>query len=199
MLDVARSRTSVRLPVGNLARFELDRPWAQIRFGPHEVDFGVVNDLTRELYVRSGDHVYAVSQSLAAAVPGTAAKLLAHRLFGPDEVPIAFTLGKFSLRHDGTRWLLDPHDPGLSQDDLVRWVEQWRHASSVVTQPSANAAVTETVAIELRDTRKIAVGVVARVPELVLLRDDEALQYHLPAHLAAPLLSSPGASSTRAP
>lgn len=196
LLDIARLRATVRLRADDLARFELDKPWAQIRFDQHVVEFGATNQLTQELYLRSGDHVYAVPPRLAAAIPGNVSSWLAHRVLGADEQPIAFEFARFSLRHDGTRWQLAPNDPGLSQDDLMRWVEQWRSASSVVTQPASASTRSESVAIELRDARKIILDVVARTPDLVLLRHDEKLQYHLPAGLAATLLTSPSAAVT---
>jgi hypothetical protein len=194
ILELVQLRPSTRLPAVDLARFELDQPWAQIRFDRHAIDFGALNELTRELYLRSAEHVYVVPQRLAAAVPSNAAKLLAHRMFGPQEAPVAFTLATFSLRHDGTHWQLDPPDPGLSQDDLVRWVERWRHAGSVVTQPGSGREAAERISVELRDARKIEFAVLARTPDLVLLRNDEAVQYHLPAHFAQTLLTSPSAA-----
>ena len=193
VLDVARFRAMQRMAADDVARFELDRPWAQIRFDRYTVEFGTTNALTQELYLRSGEHVYAVPSRLAAAVPANAAKLLAHRLFAPDEHPVAFELKNFSLRHDGVRWVLDPHDPGLSQDDLIRWVERWRIASSVATEPARPAPHAESVKIALRGERTVVLGVLARAPDLVLVRNDELLQYHLPTH-AASLLDAPNAS-----
>jgi hypothetical protein len=116
-------------------------------------------------------------------------------LFAVDEHPVAFLFARFSLRHDTTRWHLAPNDPRLSQDDLVRWVEQWRLASSVVTQPGSAPGGAESITIELRDTRKIMLSVLAHSPDLILLRHDELLQYHLPARLAPILLTPPGATS----
>ena len=195
MLDIARLRASARIRADDLARFALDKPWAQIRFNQHAVDFGSVNQLTQELYLRSGEYVYAVPQRFAAAVPGNVAKLLAHRLFAADEQPVAFQFKHFSLRHDATRWQLAPPNPELSQDDLVRWVDEWRFASSIVTQLGTAAGSTDSITIELRDKRKITLSVLARSPDLVLLRRDELLQYHLPARLAQILLAPPGPAS----
>ena len=142
--------------------------------------------MTQELYLRSADHVYAVPARLAAAIPGNPAKLLAHRLFAPEEQPVAFEFKDFSVRHDGVRWLLSPPDPSLSQDDLIRWVDRWRLASSVVTQPAGSKAQRgESIRIELRDARTIVLGIHERTPDLVLLREDELLQYHFAASQAA--------------
>ena len=198
ILDVARFRGMQRMGADDLGRFELDKPWAQIRFTGPAVDFGTTNSVTQELYLRSGEHVYAVPSRLAAAVSGNAAKLLAHRLFAADEQPVSFELKKFSVRHDGVRWLLTPPDPSLSQDDFIRWVDRWRLASSVVTQPAGSKKQRgESIRIELRDARTIVLGIHERSPDLVLLREDELLQYHFAASQAAALLAAPNASGVK--
>ncbi len=197
VLDVARLRSSTRMAAGDRARFELDKPWASIRFDQHVVGFGTTNALTQELYLASGEYVYAVSARFAAAVPAIPAKLLAHRMFAADEMPRAIGLERFALRHDGTRWQLEPADPGLSQDDLVRWVDQWRLASSVSTQPSTAGQWFERITVELSDGRAIMFAVTQRTPDLVLVREDEALAYHLPARLAEILLAPPNAPAAQ--
>jgi hypothetical protein len=203
LLDLARARSAQRMAATELARFELDNPWARIRFGAHAFEFGMSNPLTEELYVRSGEHVYVVPIRLAANVPADASKLLSHRLFGPEERPVAFRLAEFRVRHDNGRWDLLPAANDVSQDDLARWVDHWRLASSLVSQPSAQeweqaSAGKPTIAIRLQDGREIAVAVRARMPYLVLVRSDEGLEYHLPAKLADVLLARPDADAGNA-
>jgi len=194
ILDLARLRVQTPLAAGDRARFELDKPWATIGFDGHAVEFGATNVLTQELYLASGERVYAVPARLAAAVPSVPAKLLAHRLLGADEIPIAVRTPRYSVVQDNARWRLDPDDPGLSQDDLVRWIDQWRHAGSVITQPASDAASEERIEVELRGGRTITFTVVQRSPDLVLLRSDESLAYHLPAQIGAALLTRPNAA-----
>ena len=196
LLDLTRLETPLRFPTDDLARYALDKPWARVRFNQHVVEFGMTNTVTQELYAKNGEYVYAIPARLAGAIPASAAKLLAHRLFGADEIPIAFRLSRFSLRHDGVRWQLEPPDPGLSQDDLVRWVEQWRLASSLTTQPGARPTAGDSAVVQLRDGRSITFTVVARVPNLVLHRDDEGLEYHFPSRMETFFLASPNVAAS---
>jgi len=202
VLDLARFRAQTRLTAGDRARFELDQPWASIRYGEHRVEFGATSTLTQELYLASGEHVYAVPARLAAAIPAVPAKLLAHRLLGADEIPRSVRTARFAVVHDGNRWRLDPADPGLSQDDLVRWIELWKFAGSTLTQPATGTSTEESIAVVLRDGRTINFGVAQRIPDLVLVRSDEALAYHLPVKVGETLLAapnSPAALSTGKP
>ena len=197
VLDVARVRTGEHVSASDLARFELDRPWARMRFDHHGIAFGMSNAMTHELYVQSAEQVFAVPARLAANVPADVSKLLAHRLFAPDEHPVAFRLGRFAVREDAGRWRLDPGPAGSSQDDLLQWVDSWRLASSIITQLQSAAGAQRTIEIDLRGGRTVAVGVVATAPDLVLRREDERLDYHFPSRLAAVLLAPPGVAGDR--
>lgn len=198
VLDLSRLGAPNKLAAVDLGRYGLDQPWARLRFGSHALEFGSTNTVTEELYVRSGDAVYAIPARHARAIPATAASLIAHRMFAADETLAAVELPAFSLRHDGTRWQMNPPDPGLSQDDLVRWTEQWRYASSITTRPGEPVGRADAV-VELRDGRRIEFGIKARTPELVLHRRDEGLDYHFNPRMAALLLSSPSAAANQKP
>ena len=197
VLDLARARAGQQIAAADLARFELDQPWARVRFDHHGIDFGMSNALTRELYVKSGEHVFTVPARLAANVPADVSKLLAHRLFAPDEQPVSFSLGGFGVREEAGRWRLQPGSAVISQDDLLQWVESWRLASSIITQPQTTAPAQRTIEIGLRDGRTLAVGVIASAPDLVLRRNDERLDYHFPSRLAGVLLTAPGATGDK--
>jgi hypothetical protein len=194
VLDLSRLRAMNRLPAEGLDRYGLDQPWARVRFESHLLEFGNTNTVTEEIYVKSGDAVYAVPARTATAIPGTPGRLIAHRMFAATEVPVSIAMRASSLRHDGTRWQITPPVEGISQDDLIRWIEHWRHASSVTTQPAPTSSTTDVV-IELRDGRKIEIGIKTRTPDLVLHRRDEGLDYHFNAGMAAMLLTAPASDA----
>lgn len=196
VLDLSRLGANNKLAADDLAKYGLNQPWARVRFGTHTLEFGNTNTVTEEFYVRSDGVIYAVPARNAGAIPSTPGKLIAHRMLAPEETLAAVEMPTFSVRHDGTRWQMTPPDPGLSQDDLVRWVEQWRYASSVITQPGEPAAGTD-VTLTLRDGRTIELSIKARSPELVLHRRDEGLDYHFNARMAPLMLASPAAAANQ--
>jgi hypothetical protein len=197
VLDFGRVKTIQRMPAADLDRFQLDKPWARVRFDHHAVELGMSNPLTQELYVRSGEYVYALPARYAGNIPADASKLLAHRLFGDDEQPVAFRLERFSVREQGGRWQLEPGGAAASQDDLLRWVDHWRLASSIITQPQTDARAREAIEVDLRDGRTIRFRVTATTPDFVLRREDERLEYHFPSRLAGVLLASPDARADK--
>jgi hypothetical protein len=199
ILDIGRVKTAQRMPASDLGRFELDKPWARVRFDSHAIEFGMSNPLTQELYVRSGEHVYALPARYAANIPGAASKLLAHRLFGGDEQPVAFRLERFSVRKQDDRWQLEPGGAAASQDDLLRWVDHWRLASSIITQPQTDARAQGSIEVDLRDGRTLRFRITAMNPDFVLRREDERLEYHFPSGLAGVLLARPDALADKKP
>lgn len=198
VLELSRVRAGNRLPAESLERYGLDQPWARLQFENHILEFGNTNTVTEEIYVKSGDAVYTVPARVATAIPGTPGRLIAHRMFAAAELPTAIILRNFGVRHDGERWSLIPSGDDISQDDLIRWVEQWRYASSVTTQPAPPHTASDVV-ITLRDGRTIDFGIKARTPDLVLHRRDEGLDYHFNAGIAAMLLTPPGAEQPAKP
>jgi hypothetical protein len=194
LLEIAQARSAHRYPAGDLGRFELAQPQARLTLGKQSFSFGMVSPVTREQYVLAGDAVYAVSPRFGSALPASAADLASLRLLGPDEVPVRFEAGTFTVSQRDGSWRLTPDGSGLSQDDFVRWVEAWRHATAVGVElhPSYKPSADD-VKITLKDGRAIVVGVLARAPEVTLVRTDEKLKYTFRGAVGQRLLAPPGA------
>jgi hypothetical protein len=87
-----------------------------------------------------------------------------------------------------------PRDNELSQDDVLRWVEGWKLAAGLRAEPYEGRAPTAHITVELRDGRRIAIGVAELEGEIVFTRYDEHMRYHFFANSARRLLAPPGAS-----
>jgi hypothetical protein len=146
----------------------------------------------------AGDAIYALPARYGAALPESAVLMASRQLFGPNEAPERIVLGDFSVEQRDGRWTLTPGTGELSQDDLIRWVEEWRFASALRVEPSAPARTRDEIRIHLKGGGGFTLGVVAREPELVLARSDEKLQYRFGATIAKRLLSPPAARDERA-
>src|SRR5262245_12521477 len=131
LLAIAEAKSPVRLAATDLARFELERPTARLTIDAQSFDFGMVNDGSRAPYVLTGRAVYTVSPRYGAALPATPGDLIARQLLGNNEVPVRVQLSEFTIASDAGKWVLTPATGDLSQDDLQRWVDDWRHASAL--------------------------------------------------------------------
>lgn len=195
LLAILGARASARLAVSDLARFDLDRPAAKLVIDGQPFGFGIVNTTTREQYVLTQDAVYTIELRHGAALPADVAQFIRRRLFASDEMPVSFELADFALNSRDGKWALTPTPADLSADDINRWVDQWRQASALRVEPHDKRKPIGEIRIAFKDGKKLALGIVQRAPELVLLRPDQNLQYTFLNETAKRLLSPPGAAA----
>lgn len=194
VLAIAEAKSAHRLPATELERFELDRPVARVTLAGQTFSFGLVNAVTREQYVLSGDNVYTLHPKYGAALPARPADAANRQLFAADETPVRIELRDFTVEQRNGKWTLAPSAGAMSQEDLMRWVDEWHLASALRVEPWAKGKVLSEIRVRLKNGGSFTLGVLARQPELVLARSDEKLQYHLRAEAAKRLLSPPGAT-----
>jgi hypothetical protein len=194
LLDLVNARSREKLAATELQRFDLDQPALRVAYDDFVVAFGTTNPLSQEQYVQAGDGVYLLSGFYRSLVPERAERVLTHALFRQAEKPLGFRLKAFAVEQRDGKWQVQPA-PGKeppSQDDLNRWVDAWRLASSLLTQPAnARTAAAEWIDVRLAQGGALRLGVVQRAPQLVLLRPDEQLTFHFSEEMSERLLSSP--------
>ena len=192
LLAIMDASAAHRLPAVDRERFGLEPPQARIVVDGHPFSFGMVSEITREQYVMSGDAVYAVHPRYGAALPESAVQIASRQLFGADEAPVRIALKDFAVEQREGKWVLTPGAGDLSQDDLIRWVDEWRLASALRVEPRSAGRVRDEIRTQFKNGGGFTLGVLAREPELVLTRSDEKLQYRFRAETGKRLLSPPG-------
>jgi hypothetical protein len=196
LLDLLSAQSKVAFPAEDLARFELDRPVARLAIDDQTFAFGMANPLTGDQYVLTRDRVYLVSPVYGYGLPTQVDSMVTHMLLAEDELPTRFVFPAFRVERSEGKWVAAPRaegTDGVSQDDLVRWTEEWRLSSSLATRPATGPATGEAVRIDLQNGHTIELRVLRRSPELVLRRLDEALDFVFQADKAERLLSPPTA------
>ncbi len=191
MLTILEAQPTLRLPAADLERFDLQSPAALLTIDGVEYAFGGINTVTREQYVQRGDTVYAVALRHGAGLPANALALVRRVLLSEQEQPAAISLPEFSLSQKEGKWTLTPA-ADTSQDDLQRYVDQWRHASAAQAEPYDQRPPLSEIRITLRDGTVLEFGVLQRAPQLVLWRRDTGLQYLFLEAAGRALLSKPG-------
>lgn len=189
VLEITAAASLQRLPATDLGRFQLDQPLLRLALNNQEISFGMQNPLTGEVYAASQGNVYPIAPRYLAHALKIPADFAARALLAAEEKPAGFEFTNltFKQRDDG-KWLTAPDKPDWSQDDLNRWVDEWRHASSLLTQPYDGTPAKESLTLRLRDGKIISCKILRHEPEFVLLREDEKLQYHFPADIGKHLL-----------
>lgn len=192
VLEILSARSSQRFPSEDLARFDLDKPYAKLILEGQAFRFGALNSLTQEQYIASPEAVYLVELRYAAALPVRPEDLASRRLLAEDEAPTAFELEKFSLTQKEGKWsVLPAPNETPSQDDLNAWVKEWQHAHALHSRPGKRAKVTGQIKIKLASGKTLQLQIIQQEPEFILLRGDENIQYHFSKDIGKRLLSPP--------
>ncbi|MGQ0522948.1 MAG: DUF4340 domain-containing protein [Betaproteobacteria bacterium] len=193
LLGILDATATQRLPGQDLARFGLDSPLARLTIDGAQFDFGSVNAVTREQYVLTAGVVHAVAPRYGAALAGDVSELIARQPFPAGESPVRFAFPGFTIAQDGNRWQVMPASGDVSQDDINRWIDAWRHAHALRAEPDPGGTPLETITIQMRSGTGLALHVVQKGPEYIIARPDEKLRYHFAPEIAKRLLAPPAA------
>ena len=194
LLEILAATSKDRFPAAGLARYELNEPYARVTINQQAFAFGTVNEMSREQYVLSQGGIYPLALRYGAALPKNALQLVSRQLFAPDEAPVAFELSEFRLAEVNGKWQLTPPAADLSQDDINRWVDEWRLATALAVQPPSKGKPLATVKLKLKNGSAVAIAVLQRDPQLVLARGDQEFEYQFAGDAAKRLLAPPAAT-----
>lgn len=194
LLAILDASAAHRFAATDLARFDLDRPQARLTIDGQHFSFGTVSAVTRQQYVLAAGTVYAIEPRYGGMLPQNAEQLIKKQLFAANEAPVRFEFRDFTVVMSDGRWQVSPPSGELSQDDVQRWVDAWRHAAALRAAPDADRTPLSEIRMEFKDGRKLTLGILQREPEFVIARPDENLRYHFPAETARRLLAPPGSN-----
>ena len=191
LLELLDAASKDRFPATGLARYGLNEPYARVTINQQVFDFGAVNEMSREQYVLTQNGIFPLALRYGAALPKNAWQLVGKQLFTPDEAPVAFEIGEFKLAQQDGKWQRTPPAADLSQDDINRWVDEWRLATALAVQPSSKTKPLDTVRLKLKNGSDVTIGVLQREPQLILARSDQEFEYQFVADAAKRLLVPP--------
>ena len=195
LLAILDATSKDRLPAAGLARFDLNEPYARVTVDQQTFSFGAVNPMSREQYVLTQDGVYLVPLRYGAALPKSALQLVSRQLFAADEAPVAFEFREFSLAQQHGKWVMAPAAADMSQDDINRWIDEWRLATALAVQAADNRKPLATIKVRLASGSDLTLAVLQREPELLLARSDQPFQHQFAGETAKRLLAPPAAQS----
>lgn len=194
ILSLLAATSELALPATDLGRFELDQPRARLVADGRTYALGGINPVTGSVYLQRGGEVLLLEPRYASVVPADPQALNDKRLLAASEQPAGFTFPQFKVMQERGKWTVRPAQGELSQDDVLRWVEGWQLAAALRAEPYTGPVPSSYIAIELRDGRRVPVGVTDQDGELAFTRYDEHMRYFFFANTARRLLAPPAAS-----
>lgn len=173
---------------GDLSRYGLDRPSLRVRFNDTEIRFGHMHPLRENHYVQHGNAVHLVASRYYGQAANKYNNLIDSRLIEPGRKLTAIKLPGFSLvLKDGT-WQRQPEITELSSDLINAFIDNWQHARALQVEKATGRRATEQVVLQFDgeggQPTSLTIAVISRKPELILVRQDEGLEYRFPAETA---------------
>jgi hypothetical protein len=195
-LLATQSQGQVAATPEKLAEYGLDRPRAIVRFNDTEIRLGKEHAFDPEVYVALGDAVHLVPIHVADALTAPANDFLDARLLDDDVEVAEVRLRDFRVVRGGNgAWKRVPELKGIAADQANRFVEEWRYAQALSVRPFGGDRAIDKVTIRTGATpdknaseETLTLSILRRTPELVILREDEDLEYHFPQETADRLL-----------
>ncbi len=191
LLAVLEAKSALQYPASEAAKFELDHPATELLINDQRFAFGAINTVTREQYMLTQNQIFPLELRFAAAVPANAQALLRRSVLAPNDVPLRFEFGAFTVATDEKKWSTTPPAGELSQDDYNRWVAQWRDGSALRTEVSDARKVAAEIYITLKHGARVTLGIVRSEPELIVRRADLGLQFVFTADIGKQMMSPP--------
>jgi len=131
---------------------------------------------------------------LGYSIPTDITKLLSRKLLADHEKPVSFDFGEWRVvKNDKGAWSIQGKSPGNhdlapTPDELNTWAAEWQLASALSVAPDTAAPRGERVVIQFSNGDSATLRIVARKPEVQLLRVDENMRYQLGADAGGRLL-----------
>jgi hypothetical protein len=181
----------------DLVKLGLDPPRASVMLGSTQVDFGVSEPLGGLRYVRVGDQVHLTPDIYQYLIDADFTQFVRRQLLPAQAAIRGLRVPAFALTKTGHDWEIEPQQE-LTADRVQQLIDNWQQASALRVKGAAVTAGGERIEVLLDDPAQPLVFLItAREPELVLLRPDLGIEYHM-GDLGDSLLAFPQPATEQA-
>ena len=163
------------------AQYQLEPPRLRLTLNDTELRFGDIDPLHQRRYLRVGESLHLVADTLYPAINRGWPHFVDDALLPAEAKIDAVALP------DGTRlqrkeagWSVTPEGEGRSADAAMKLVDAWRFGRALeVSAYSGEGAEEETVVLTLAEGAELRFSILQRTPQLILARPDLGLRYHM--------------------
>lgn len=180
-----------------LADYGLKPSLAQVQFNDSLFQFGGLEHISKRRYILDPDNNIRLTTDLFYHQLRTSApQFVSPRLFTDTQGITRLQLAdhQYEKKHDGS-WLVTPEENKLSADKLNAWIENWQRLSASRISPAGEAHSDERLSIELNDGSSPVFEILRSENEILFIRRDLGLQYHVARQTAEALFSPPKADA----
>lgn len=198
-LAITTSDTHYKAAKLNLAKYGLAMPEVSVKLNDQTFAFGDINPFNYRRYVRVGDTVYLITDSLADLESVDTAAYVTPKLIpsGSDIRALILPGIKLERMEDG-QWKSSPEK--LPQAKIQALVNAWREAQAydVAAYKKTKKRLPSQATVKLAGGQALRFKVTVRKRELIMARPNLGVEYHLPMSSANSMLK-PGSLPSNIP
>ncbi|TCK17106.1 hypothetical protein DFR30_0326 [Thiogranum longum] len=171
----------------NLGQLELDPPRASLTLNQTRIDFGGIDALENQRYLRVGDQVKLVPDLYLYRVEAGYTQFVRRKILPQHTHITSLTLPGLTLEKGDSGWLLSP-TRDISGDDVQQFIDSWQAATAINVREADSQPQGERLTIRLAEQQQpVELVITSRKPELVLARPAFGIEYRM-GDIAARLL-----------
>ncbi|MDT8405199.1 DUF4340 domain-containing protein [Sulfuriflexus sp.] len=194
LLRLINTTSHVRFPASGreLADYGLETVLAQVKFDNQLFQFGDLEPISKRRYVLLENEIHLVTDLFYHQLRTSATQFVSPRLLTDAQRIRRLRLPdrEYELKQDGS-WLLTPAVDAVSADQLNTFISNWQRLRANRVSAAAADDSEERIHIELADGNELVFEVLRPDDEVVFVRRDLGLQYHVARQMAEPLFSLP--------
>jgi len=185
----AQAPSNTRFPQAgrDLKQYELDAPKIKLTLDGQLIEFGGVNPLDRRRYARVGDTIHLVADDVFLRANGDAAGFVSTALLPEHAQELTeIKLPQLTVQKDkdSGKWSVIPPVASLSTDDIVKFVDEWRHAQALQVSAYNGTPTGEHVTLAFSGTTApLVFDLMSKDNDLILGRKDAGVMYQFTAEI----------------
>jgi hypothetical protein len=192
VLALLHASSPVRLAAASssLARLGLDPPAAILLLNEERFEFGGINPMDNGRYLRHGQSVYVIDDSLYPQLLQDPGFFVNPRILAEGETPIRIQYPSFELAYRHGRWDQPAGDSTLDPESMREIADAWAGLEAArVIVPAASRPLTAEILLDTPSGLHVGLAVTRLTDmELVLSRVEPRVDYLFAADTAARLL-----------
>lgn len=209
LLTITQLNSRAHYPINQskLDEYGLTTPEATLFLNDIEFRFGATDPLQQSRYIAIDDTIYLIDDQfsyLLSHAPGSF--IDSSLLLGKTDIS-QIQLPTFNILKKEGNWQLSPasssdNNKELSQDDLVRYIDEWRYAQALKITLSTSAKMNKGIApvhIQFADQTELQFMIESNANGSVLTNIETGIQYFLTQEKYKQLLSLPTAEPATKP
>lgn len=205
LTDLAALESERQLAVAgvDLAQLGLAPPQYEIQLNDALLQFGGIEPLEHERYIRVGDTIHLVGDPPSAALDSDPSDLVSKQLLPAGRQIVGLVLPEFQLhRGEAPGWTMSPpQSEPASADQMQALIDAWGRARALWNQSpdgETDYAGKPEIQLQLDDGSQVDLVLVDREPQLILAQPRAGVHHHLSKALAEELLALPAPETAEA-